>query len=138
MSRHTWAPRPKRLLIVSHLSDLYCELDYMQRNNACQLTLQSTYLDKGRAIVQREIDCVRACGKPLKGLRPLLLALIETEIRRDRLDRAECIIRDLLGASSRVAEPDIIDRVGHVRKLIARARVSQLCEAERHWKAALL
>lgn len=46
-------PRSKRLLFTSHLSDLYCELDYIHRNNGCQSILQLTYLDKGREIVQQ-------------------------------------------------------------------------------------
>jgi len=130
--------RPKRLLITSHISDLYCELDYMQRNNAYQLTLQSTCLDRERKIVQREVDYMRACGKPSKGLRRLLLSSIEIEIRQGHLDRAEYLISELLGIYSRIADPDVDDRVGHVRTLTARARISQLCEAEWHWNAALL
>ena len=129
--------RPKQLLIISHLSDLYCELDYMQRKNVQQLTLQLTWLGKGREIVQREVDSVRVLEKPSKGLRRLLLSLIEIEIRQGHLDRAECLINELLDIYSRIAEPDINDRVGHVRTLIARARISHLCEAEKHWNAAL-
>ena len=130
-------PRPKQLLITSHLSDLYCELDYMQRNNAQQLTMQLTWLGKGREIVQREVDCMRVLGKPSKGLRGLLLSLIEIEIRQGHLDRAESLTNELLDIYSRIAEPDVNDRVGHVRTLIARARISDLCEAEKHWNAAL-
>ena len=131
-------PSSKRLLIVSHLSDVYCELDHLQRNNACQLTLQSEYLHKGRKLVQREIDYAKACGKPSKGLRRLLLSLLEIEIRQDCFDRAKQIIGELVAIYSNVAEPDVNDRVGHVRTLIAKARVSQLCEAEENWNAALL
>ena len=40
-------PKSKRLLIISHLSDVYCEIDYVKRNNTCQLALQSEYLNKG-------------------------------------------------------------------------------------------
>ena len=130
--------RSKRPLVASHLSDIYCEIDYIQRNNACQLTPQSEYLTKGRELVQREIDCARECNKPSKGLRRLLLSLVEIQIRRDRFDRAKCIIFELLEIYGKIAEPDITDRVGHVRTLIARARVSQLCEAKEHWNAALL
>jgi hypothetical protein len=43
-----------------------------------------------------------------------------------------------LNIYSRVAEPDVNERVGHVRTLIARARISQLDEVERHGHAALL
>ncbi len=126
--------RPKRVLIISHLSDIYCELDYMQRN----VTLQSTHLKKGREAVQREISRMRASVNPSKGLRRLLLSLVEIEIREGHLERAECLTIELLGIYSRVAEPDVNDRVGHVQTLIARARISQLDEAERHWHAVLL
>ena len=130
--------RSKRPLVISHLSDVYCEMDYVQRNSACQSALQSKYLIKGREIVQREIDCARACGKTSKSLRRLFLSLIEIEVRQNRFDRAEHLIRELLDIYSQIAEPDINDRVGHVRTLIAKARVSQLCEAEEQWNAALL
>lgn len=109
----------------------------MQRN-VCQLTLQSAHLKKGREVLQREIDRVRASSNPSKGLRRLLLSLVEIEIREGRLERAECLTSELLGIYSRVAEPDVNDRVRHVRTLIARARISQLDEAEKHWYAALL
>ena len=113
-------------------------MDYVQRNNACHLALQSKYLNKGREVVQCGIDCARACCKTSKSLRRLFLSLIEIEIRPNRFDRAECLIRELLDIYSQIAEPDVIDRIGHVRTLIARARVSQLCEAEEQWNAALL
>lgn len=129
--------RPKRVLIISQLSDIYCELDYMQRN-VCQLTLKSTHLKRGREVVHREISCMRASANPSKGLRRLLLSLLEIEIREGHFERAECLTRELLGIYCKIAEPDVNDRVGHVRTLIARARISQLDEAERHWHAALL
>lgn len=129
--------RSKRVLIISHLSDIYCELDHMQRN-VCQLTLQSAHLKKGREVLQREIDRMRASANPSKGLRRLLLSFVEIEIREGRLERAECLTSELLGIYNRVAEPDVNDRVRHVRTLIARARISQLDEAEKHWHAALL
>ena len=131
-------PTSKRFLIISYLSDVYCELDYIQRNNASQLTLHSSYLNKGKEAVQQEIDCARAVGKPSKSFRRLLLSLTEIEIRQERFDGAECIISELLGIYSKIAEPDVDDRVGHVRTLIARARLSQSSEAEWHWNAALL
>jgi hypothetical protein len=131
-------PRSKRLLFTSHLSNLYCELDYIHRNNGCQSILQLTYLDKGREIVQQELDRIRARSKPSKGLQRLLLSSIEIKIRQEHLDRAECITSELLGIYSKIAEPDVNERVGHVRTLIARARISRLPEAERHWNAALL
>lgn len=35
-------------------------------------------------------------------------------------------------------EPDVDDKVGHVRALISRARISQLSDAEDNWTAALI
>lgn len=128
-------PRPKRRLLASHLSDVYCELDYIYRNSDCQSVPPSTYLERGSELVHREL---RACRKPSKGYQRLLLSLIEIEIRQDHLDRAEQLISELLGTYSKIAEPDINERVGHVRTLVARARVSQLPDAEGHWIAALL
>ncbi|MCJ1423578.1 hypothetical protein MMC29_001462 [Sticta canariensis] len=129
--------RPKRALIVSHLSDIYCELDYMQRN-ARQPGQHSAHLEEGREVVQREIARMRASANPSKGLRRLLLSLVEIELRGGHLESAERIISELLEMYSGVTEPDVNERVGHVQTLIARARISQLDEAEGHWHAALL
>jgi hypothetical protein len=57
-------------------------------------------LDKGREIVQREVDCMRACGKPSKNQGQLILSLIKIEIRQGHVDRAECLINELLGIYS--------------------------------------
>lgn len=103
----------------------YCKLNYIHQNN-------------GREIVQQELSCIRACGKPSQGLQRLLLSLIKIEIRQEHLNRAKCIISKLLGIYSKIAKPDINERVGHVRTLIARARISRLPKAERNWNAALL
>lgn len=129
-------PGAKRFLIVSHLSDLCCELDYTQRDNTYHQTPQSTLLDEGREMVQREL--MRARDKPSKGLRRLLLSLIEIELRQGYHARAKSLIMELLDIYSSIAEPDVDDRVGHVRTLVASARISQPWEAERHWNAALL
>jgi len=67
----------------------------------------------------------------------LLLALIEVEIRRCRFDNAEILITEILGIYSRLTELDVIDRLGHVRALTARARISPLSEAEGRWSDAL-
>jgi hypothetical protein len=64
--------------------------------------------------------------------------LVEIEIREGHLEGANRMISELLEIYSRVTEPDINERVGHVRTLIAMARISQLDEAEGHWHAALL
>jgi tetratricopeptide (TPR) repeat protein len=130
-------PTSKRILFISHLSDLYCELDFQQRANAYQ-SAYPTYTAKGRKIVEHEIGKMRDCGWPLPSLRRLLLSLLEVEIRQERYKKAESIITELLGIYSRIPEPDINDRLGHVRALIAKARISPLVEMEARWDSALL
>ena len=59
----------------------------------------------------------------------MVLSLIEIEIGQSRSDRAETLLLELLDVYNRLTEPDIIDRFGHVRALIAWARISPLREA---------
>lgn len=49
----------------------------------------------------------------------LASSLIEIEIRRDRVGIAEILIQELLDIYGRLTEHDIIDKVGHVRTVIA-------------------
>lgn len=124
----------KRILIKSNLADLYGELDYLQRK---ECNSNNSFLNNAEELVKPEIERLKACGEYSKGFRRLLLALIEVEIRRCRFDNADVLINEILGIYSRLTEPDIIDRLGHVRALIARARISPLCEAEGRWSDAL-
>jgi tetratricopeptide (TPR) repeat protein len=133
----------KRILVKSNLADLYGELDYLQRkgcnlNNSEQcVASEVSFLDNAEEMVKPEIECLKASGQHSKGFRRLLLALIEVEIRRCQFDNAAILITEILGIYSRLTEPDIIDRLGHVRALIARARISPLSEAEGRWSDAL-
>jgi len=133
----------KRILIKSSLADLYSELDYSQRkgsnsNNSKQCAAREiSFLDNAEEMVLPEIELLKTRGQYSKGLRRLLLALIEVEIRRYRFDNAEVLITEILGIYSRLSEPDIVDRLGHVRALIARARISALSKAEGRWSEAL-
>jgi hypothetical protein len=75
--------------------------------------------------------------EPSKGYRRILLSLVETEIRlgydeeaRPRLDQLLCMYKSL-------SAQDIVDRLGHVRALMAAARVSGLQDANRFWSEAL-
>lgn len=126
----------KRVLIKSNLADLYCELDYLQRKKCNSNNLEQyvapeiSFLDNAEEMIKPEIECLKARGQHPKGFRRLLLALIEVEIRRYRFVNAESLITEILGIYSKLTEPDIIDRLGHVRALIARARISPLSEAE--------
>ena len=129
----------KRILIKSNLADLYSELDYSLRKRSnpngseeC-VTPEITFLDYAEEMVKPELEPLKARGRRSKGYRRLLLSLIEVEIRRDQFKNAEILISELLGIYSRLTEPDIIDRLGHVRALIAWARISPVSEAEERW-----
>jgi hypothetical protein len=89
-------------------------------------------------MVEYEIDCERASGKHSRSLRRLLLSLTEIDVRQGRFDKAACSINELLDIYGTIVEPDVDDKVGHVRTLISKARISQLHEAEDNWTAALL
>lgn len=123
----------KRFLIKSHLADVYSELDYLQRENPSK----ERYLDNAAKLLIPEIELLRSRNRPSKGYRRLLLAFIEIEIRRDRLDNAGLLIAEILSIYKNLTEIDIVDRLGHVRALIARARISPLPEAEYRWSDAL-
>lgn len=131
-------PKSKRTLVLCYLSDVYCELDYMQRTIFPVSESQLQYLNQGREIIEREINRERASSQHPKSLRRLLLSLTEIEIRQARFDKAEDSISELLDIYGGMVEPDIDDKVGHVRTLISRARISHLHEAEHNWTAALL
>ena len=119
----------KRVLVASNLADLYCELEYLQRN--------PEYLVKAKAMVELELEHVRARGQYLKGFRRLLLSLIEVHINAGWHEAAATLVEELLTIYGTLSDPDITDRLGHVRALIAWARISPLPEAEMRWSAAL-
>lgn len=133
----------KRILIKSNLADLYSELDYSQckrsdpNDSEERLELEMTLLDHAEEMVKPELERLKARGQLSKGYRRLLLSLIEVEIRRDQFENADILISEILGIYSRLTEPDITDRLGHVRALIAWARISPLSEAEERWSEAL-
>ena len=133
----------QRVIIKSSLADLYSELDYLQRkgsnsNNLNQCVAPDiSFLDNAEEMIKLEIQRLKARGQHSKGFRRLLLALIEVEIRQCRFNNAEILITEVLGIYSRLTEPDITDRLGHVRALIARARISPLSQAEGLWSDAL-
>jgi len=133
----------KRILMKSNLADLYSELDYSQRKRSDsnyseeRMAEETTFLDKADEMVRPEIGRLRARAQYSKGFRRLLLSLSEVEVRRCRFDKADSLLTELRDIYSRLIEPDIVDRLGHVRALIALARISPLSEAEVRWNEAL-
>ncbi|KAL9117751.1 MAG: hypothetical protein Q9187_005710 [Circinaria calcarea] len=133
----------KRVLMKANLADLFSELDYLQykrsnsnNSNACVIK-EIPFLDNAEKMIKPEIERLKACGQQTKGFRRLLLALIEIKIKQYRLDIAGILITEILGIYSRLTEPDIVDKLGHIRALIARARISPLSQAEDCWSDAL-
>jgi hypothetical protein len=96
-----------------------------------------SFLDNAEGMVKPEIQRLKAHGKHSKDFRRLVLALFEIKIRRCHLEKAATLITEVLDIYQNLAEPDIIDRLGHFRGIIARARISPLSEAEERWKEAL-
>jgi len=133
----------KQILIKFNLADLYSELNYSHRKRSNPNSSEEcvapeiTFLDHAEEMVKPELERLKARGRRLKGYRRLLLSLIEIEIRQDQFKNADILISEILGIYSRLTEPNIIDRLGHVRALIAWARISPLSEAEERWSDAL-
>ncbi|KAF2191261.1 hypothetical protein K469DRAFT_367754 [Zopfia rhizophila CBS 207.26] len=126
----------KRLLVKSSLADIYVELDYLQRREINSQNSEEL-LDEAEAMVKPEIELLRARAQHTKGFRRLLLSMAEIEIRRGQFDNAESLLTELCDIYVRLVDPDIVDQLGHVRALIALARISPPCEAENRWTDAL-
>ncbi|KAI0403466.1 hypothetical protein F4802DRAFT_290507 [Xylaria palmicola] len=126
--------KSKLTVARSALGDVYCELDYSCRQNM-DSQLPPLHLKRARELVDSDIEARR--GPSTKSLRRLLLSLSEIEIREGRLTHAKSILQELLVTYSALCEPDIVDRLGHVRAHIALARITSHSEAETHWREAL-
>ncbi|KAK4155546.1 hypothetical protein C8A00DRAFT_41824 [Chaetomidium leptoderma] len=122
----------RQLLIQSATADLYCELDYQQSQRHLSLLLIAR--DWLTVEVQALHPSSRSCSK---GLRRVLLSLVEIQIRLGYYDEARLRVSQVLGIYDSLAAPDIVDRLGHVRALIASARISSLEDAEIVWSDAL-
>ncbi|KAI3338715.1 hypothetical protein F4824DRAFT_488434 [Ustulina deusta] len=109
--------QPKRFLIVSALADLYCELEYQNG--------ETRFLSQAGAMLEPEIQKLRTSrGTFKRSFRRLLLSLVEVRLRQGLINDAQELIWELLTIYMELKEPDIVDRLGHVRSLIALARVS--------------
>ncbi|PPJ60591.1 hypothetical protein CBER1_11633 [Cercospora berteroae] len=116
-------PNSKRTLVICHLSDVYCELEYIRQTTGSTLEPQAEYLNQGREMIELEINRQKEN---------------EIEIRQNHFDKAKALLDDILILYDTLAEPDVDDKVGHVRALISRARISSFPEAEGYWTTALL
>ncbi|KAH8674440.1 hypothetical protein BGZ60DRAFT_404034 [Tricladium varicosporioides] len=125
----------ERFLIKCHLADVYCEMDYLKRKQHAAPNI--VYLEEAEKIVRPEIEHLQTRGRDLRHLRRLRLSLVEIEIIRGRQSAAECLIKELLANYNRLTEHDINDQVGHVRALIAWARISEPSTAVARWHTAL-
>ena len=69
----------------------------------------------------------------------MLLSFVEVKIRQGCYFDADLAARELLAMYGSMREPDIVDRFGHVRALIAFARVSPTSEdALKRWTDVLV
>lgn len=126
----------KRYLALSHLADTYIELDYL-RSHEINSHYAGELLDKAENLVKVEVEQLRSRSCHSKGFRRLLLSLSEIEIRRCRFEEAEHALIELCGIYKHLADPDIVDRLGHIRTFIALARIPPASESETRWTNAL-
>lgn len=115
-------PKHKRYADIAAFADVCCELAELDPSQ------RQAYLAEAEILIRSAVDFddsqLYLTIRHHKGLRRLLLSLIEIDILQfnflDAYYRSQCI----LATYSELQEPDIIDRLGHVRALIASARLS--------------
>lgn len=125
----------KRYLALSQLVDTYIEVDYLQCRRADHYAREM--LAKAENLVRPEIEQLRSRASRSKGFRRLLLSMPEIQIRRTRFDQAERLLKEVCDIYEKLADPDIVDRLGHVRAFIALARISSPSQSENRWTMAL-
>ncbi|KAJ4248067.1 hypothetical protein NW762_012837 [Fusarium torreyae] len=110
-------PKHKRCLAVSMFSDVLCELWAMESD--------TSFLLRAETLVRSELQHFRErLGPYPKGFRRLLLALLENLVCQNLTNEAASVSNELLAIYKSLGELDIIDRLGHVRTLIAQARLA--------------
>ncbi|ORY70992.1 uncharacterized protein BCR38DRAFT_453661 [Pseudomassariella vexata] len=121
----------KRFLVKSAVADIYCELAY--------LTTRTSYFSRAKAILEPEISSLRqSSSQNLRGYRRLLLSLTEAKIRQGHHDAADLLATELLTIYGDLGEPDIVDRLRHVRTLIALVCISPtLHNTSNRWKVVM-
>lgn len=130
-------PKNKRLMAVSALADAHCELAAAGRPYELPNKTQHDYLNEAEALVSPEIEPIRRSGQHGKGFRRLLLSLIEIKILQHDLSAAFLLTQEVLAKYEGLQDPDIIDRLGHIRALIASARLSPTGTAGGAWDKVL-
>ena len=121
----------KRFAIISSVADLYCELDYYHGGT-------QPLLRHAKDMLVTEIGRFETRDKASRGYRRMLLSLIEVEIRLGHDGEGRRLAEEILRIYDGLGERDILDRLGHVRALMASARVTEkLEEEERRWASAL-
>ncbi|KAK4031284.1 hypothetical protein C8A01DRAFT_21478, partial [Parachaetomium inaequale] len=126
----------RRLLILSVTANLYWELDYRYSVETTEAPLWSLLL-RARRWLTREMHTLQSHWRATKGHRRILLSLAKVEIRLGCDGEARHYVDQALSMYGCITAPDIVDRLGHVRALIAAARVSGLEDAARFWADAL-
>lgn len=123
----------RRFLVKSSLADLFCELDYTTKSE------KTPYLQQAAHLVEPDVQQFRSTSNHhQRGYRRLLLSLCEIKIIEHQYCDAESLVEELLDIYAKVHEPDIVDRLGHVRSLIAFARISPTpIIAIKRWKDVL-
>lgn len=107
----------KIFLLKSTLADLFCEINYSQEPG-------NSYLIRAVEMVESDIERLRKTSRQhLKGYRRMLLSFIEVQIRQGHFLEAGDGVKELLALYDDLVDIDIVDRLGHVRTLIASARL---------------
>jgi tetratricopeptide (TPR) repeat protein len=127
---------PRRYLALSHLVDTYIEVDYLRRRDTHSI-YAGELLSKAENLIAPEIKYLKSHAQRSKGFRRLLLSSSEIEIRQNRFDKADRLLVELCDIYAKLADPDIVDRHGHLRAFISLARISPVSEVESRWIAAL-
>lgn len=125
----------KRWLAMSHYADNCIELDYLDPWTAGSICPQT--LDRILSLVYPDIQRLRSFASRSKVFRRLLLCMSEIHLRRGHFSEANIILEELCDIYAGLPEPDIVDRLGHMRTYIALARICPSSESEVRWIAAL-
>ncbi|EXA53664.1 hypothetical protein FOVG_01398 [Fusarium oxysporum f. sp. pisi HDV247] len=124
-------PNHKRALAISMLADTLCELWAIKKEIYC--------LEMANSWVEFELSLFTKPRNPLhRGLRRLLLSHLEVKICLGRRSEAINVAQELVTIYGQLDELDINDRLGHVRTLIALARLARPSEDSlQRWEEVL-